>query len=798
MRSPLRWLLASVRHLLVEDRDPRGPWEAYRRWLAGKGLEAWMPSPDEQAALDRAGFRPRSGGPVPCRSILRIVHLPPDDPPHHGETSGSPPTAESGSGTAAPRPRTPGGVEAALGGLASWLRNAEPERLGVDAFLEAITDALGRLAWPDGTGVVPFPIGARLETALALALDRADDAEQPCLLVGGDLSGIQRFIYTISSTGALKSLRARSLYLEVLSRSLAADVAALATEPVFGQGAEAVGEVYVGGGRFYCILPNRGDVRQALDELIRRRTGALLAEYDGDLRLGTAVVAFSPATAWGDASLLWAEVQRGLSEAKNRAFADRLGDPGFWEPLPVTSECRVCRRPSDDLRPLTPLVEPGDEEPPQACPACRAFFQVGGELVHLRGFAEIPVAPSALGQAAWPLAGLTLRALRASETAGTEPSARRRWILPDHPLGPHDRRLPVPHRVAVQDDGGVLTIEELASRSTGVKWLGIVRMDVDRLGLLFGMGLPVGYRTVAHVASLSHALEQFFSHRLADILGQDDQGNPRSITMVYGGGDDAFWIGPWDQVIEALFDVHRAFRAETGGNPFVTVSAGFIVAKPHTPIYRLAQVAGEAEEAAKDAGRDRVALFWTPGPVAAAVGGEARERERSQESASPYVLEWSQAWELRTGFFETVLREFLTPTADGDRGESDTSALGSPPSPRPLPRGLHPGQVHESGSRPIWRFQPERGLTRTLVNRFIQLLQSFHHQKQEPLVALIWTLSRWRERLDRPRSRQGRQDSPAVQAWKAVSRYFVQPSTRAHLLPFLIWIALLTREEDEQ
>ncbi|MFA0774231.1 MAG: hypothetical protein KEFWMYNX_002269, partial [Candidatus Fervidibacter sp.] len=41
------------------------------------------------------------------------------------------------------------------------------------------------------------------------------------LLVGGDITGIQRFIYTISSKGAAKSLRGRSAYLNLLCDAIA-------------------------------------------------------------------------------------------------------------------------------------------------------------------------------------------------------------------------------------------------------------------------------------------------------------------------------------------------------------------------------------------------------------------------------------------------------------------------------------------------------------------------------------------------------------------------------------------------
>ena len=39
-------------------------------------------------------------------------------------------------------------------------------------------------------------------------------------LISGDISGIQNFIYTIPSKGALKSLRGRSFYLEILMEQI--------------------------------------------------------------------------------------------------------------------------------------------------------------------------------------------------------------------------------------------------------------------------------------------------------------------------------------------------------------------------------------------------------------------------------------------------------------------------------------------------------------------------------------------------------------------------------------------------
>jgi CRISPR-associated protein Csm1 len=48
-----------------------------------------------------------------------------------------------------------------------------------------------------------------------------DSEVEVALLVGGDITGIQRFIYTISSKGAAKSLRGCSAYLNLLCDAIA-------------------------------------------------------------------------------------------------------------------------------------------------------------------------------------------------------------------------------------------------------------------------------------------------------------------------------------------------------------------------------------------------------------------------------------------------------------------------------------------------------------------------------------------------------------------------------------------------
>ena len=49
---------------------------------------------------------------------------------------------------------------------------------------------------------------------------RLGDDDTPVLLLGGDLSGIQSFIYDVISTNAAKNLKGRSFYLQMLVDNL--------------------------------------------------------------------------------------------------------------------------------------------------------------------------------------------------------------------------------------------------------------------------------------------------------------------------------------------------------------------------------------------------------------------------------------------------------------------------------------------------------------------------------------------------------------------------------------------------
>ena len=86
------------------------------------------------------------------------------------------------------------------------------------------------------------------------------------------MSGIQNFIYTIPSKGALKSLRGRSLYLDVLLENIIDEI-------LKACGVSRTCLIYSGGGHFYMLLPNTQQVKKVLDTYRYRLNDWFLTHY---------------------------------------------------------------------------------------------------------------------------------------------------------------------------------------------------------------------------------------------------------------------------------------------------------------------------------------------------------------------------------------------------------------------------------------------------------------------------------------------------------------------------------------
>lgn len=440
------------------------------------------------------------------------------------------------------------------------------------------------------------------QTLASLVHDPFQEGLPVASLVGGDISGVQDFIYTITSRGAASALRGRSLYLQLLTDAMAHYLLRHLELP-------PTNLIYAGGGHFYLLAPPH--VEDALAEARRYASRVLLRHHGGDLYMALSAVPLDAADfADGRISRRWEQVTKGLRVAKDRRFGELGPDMhrlvfDLWRDRGSEEDrCQVCHREHPHC------VEDGDIK---KCPACYSYETGLGDPLRRANYLLVEDVEPAFEQDEGPAGDFqaTLRAfghrvklLEAMEDARS--AARHRLLaLNDEAM---DDLQPGPRRAVarrflvnvtpVSHVGAISTTVEMAGASQGIERLGVLRMDVDDLGRLFARGL--GERTtISRLATLSLAVSLYFEGWVEEVARTHDPGGD-GLYSIYSGGDDLFFVGRWDALVEMARAVRDDFAAFTGRNPHLHLSGGMTLVGGKYPIYMAAAEAGACEERAKD------------------------------------------------------------------------------------------------------------------------------------------------------------------------------------------------------
>ena len=150
-------------------------------------------------------------------------------------------------------------------------------------------------------------------------------------------------------------------------------------------------------------------------------------------------------------------------------------------------------------------------------------------------------------------------------------------------------------------------INKVEERFQGIEALGVLKADVDNLGLLMACGLKDERFTLSRIATLSRQLHFYFSLYLPYILKKEKRFN--DIYTVFAGGDDLFLIGPWNRMIELALLLRKDFSRYVCNNEHIHFSAGITINKSHTPVDVLSNGVEEELARSKDKGRNRITVF---------------------------------------------------------------------------------------------------------------------------------------------------------------------------------------------
>ena len=421
--------------------------------------------------------------------------------------------------------------------------------------------------------------------------------EKMFLLYSMDISGIQNFIYTIGEKGALKGLRARSFYLEIMMEHIVDEL----LEKLSLCRANLI---YTGGGHCYLLVPNTMHAKGVLEKNERELNGWLLETFDTALYVAGGYAEASanalrnvPEGSYSD---LYQKISEHISRKKTHRYnADMI--------IKLNSrrhegerECKVCRR-------AAKLID-------DKCPICYALEKMSSSILYDDFFTIMCV--SEKDSVPLPFGRYLV--------ADTEQSLRKRMEQDTYVRCYTKNRIYTGKHVTTKLWVGAYTtgdtFEKLAEQSSGVKRIGILRADVDNLGTTFVHGFQGKngkntYTTISRTATLSRQLSLFFKCYINNILREESTGiisktEERKVVIVYSGGDDVFLAGAWNDVLAAFIDLRNAFHKFTQGT--LTISGGIGVYPPKYPLNVMAKEVAALEDYAKSLdGKNAITLFET-------------------------------------------------------------------------------------------------------------------------------------------------------------------------------------------
>lgn len=514
------------------------------------------------------------------------------------------------------------------------------------------------------------------------------------ILIAGDFSGIQNYIFDVTnkgSGGTAKRLRARSFFIQIFCEATIHKILHALELPL-------VCNLFSAGGKFILLAPSGKDVEE---KLIRTKAeiqkeihtryfnqfSFLMAyrnieKYRPNMDIGNfckvaddmfhlleiekiqssqSVFFSNEEDEHGENKKVWNQAAFSLSDDEFQKYAEN-------------GDCSICGKGPGEFSERS-----GTEENPVTIQVCRVCYMNKeiGKILPKKQFVCFGKGKEGSNK----IKRITLfhkndngeaYYVDLSDEAPTSDDYYLIWNLNNDKKGMTIDRWPLVRKnlanhVLTDKDGAVVSFEDLARRSRwkntensreyGSDFLGVLKADVDNLGLVFSKGfdmperprdkryntkegeLPLGTdaRSVSRFLTLSRMLELFFSGWIGSIMEKDaaeiqqlildcqpdldinlfqqylDTGviDFKNIYTVYSGGDDLVLIGPWETMIMFAILLNAKFREYTCQSKSFTLSAGLAFVKPKFPIATAISEADALLEKSKSKGKNRITIFGT-------------------------------------------------------------------------------------------------------------------------------------------------------------------------------------------
>ena len=465
-----------------------------------------------------------------------------------------------------------------------------------------------------GIGDISFYDKLKINTALSSCLyllkNNSEEKEKPFALLAADISGIQSFIYTISSKGALKSLRARSFYLEIMLEHIADEILEYFN-------LKRCNLLYTGGGHFYILIPNFKDLKENILSIKNKINDWFIKEFSVDLYIAMDYEEFS-----FDDLKNTKNIFRGLSKKlsvnkQNRYNKEQLNILLFPRENEADFECSICNTSSK-------IKKKRNVNLGYVCDNCYNLYKAGKYIINENNSITITNTKNNLDkEKIINLPSISENRYLYFGSINSEDSSVIRIYSKNNSNDKHINLYLGDYNYKKDDN---VDFEYLLEGTDGIRRIGVLRCDVDNLGQAFINGFK-DHSDIFRTSVLSRHLSLFFKYYINSICKGDIQfpnkklfgdkyyHKEKHVVIVYSGGDDVFLVGYWLDVIDFAFDLRKAFKEYTDNK--LTFSAGIGFFHPSYPISKMASQTGELEELAKNhiynnKEKDSIALFGIP------------------------------------------------------------------------------------------------------------------------------------------------------------------------------------------
>lgn len=468
------------------------------------------------------------------------------------------------------------------------------------------------------------------------------------LIINGDVSGIQKFIYKISKPGKWKSgiskrLRGRSLYVTLLTEFIANKI-------ISKLNLDSTNIIFCSGGRFTIIAPNIKENQHMIDRLESGFNKEFINRLNAELYLilVTHDVSFDDLRDYNNIS---SKSSKLLSQKKKHKFLDHFSIL-FKEEKFEDENIKLCKICGNRI------YNKYDE----ICHECHTQEIFGRKVTN----AKYLVTYERYGEYEKIFSGFNYMFFDSQEEVVN-------FVHNNDFSNFHIYKLNNTNFTNIVDkiysnnvyfdfkfigntvphiDNELLDFKQISNLSKGLKKIGVLKMDVDNLGEIFYKGFNANSRlNIYRISSLSFFLDFFFLGLINNISNEfkvytncgsykdnfteirdydfeedkyrsffkpkDDFFVPNelekfstsTIYINYSGGDDLLVLGPYDDIINFSILLRDKFKEWTCSNNSINISAGIGIYNYLFPIGNASIEVETSLNKSKNCGKDKITIF---------------------------------------------------------------------------------------------------------------------------------------------------------------------------------------------